>query len=184
MVDTNQSPPRTVAEITKNSDADLPSHACDNPDLNALEFLLAVMHDRTFPLSVRMKAAEGAAPYFTPRPGNSRHYPCVGYHLTYVIPDNLSLRQGHEPRTPEQINANSQSKSQIRSNSHHPSSETPAPLYTETNSYPLSFDDIQQIKAAVQRLHPDADLSQLPDHLTLCECGHWIPFPCKCASIN
>jgi hypothetical protein len=24
----------------------------------------------------------------------------------------------------------------------------------------------------------------VPDHLTLCECGHWMLFPCKCASIN
>jgi hypothetical protein len=24
----------------------------------------------------------------------------------------------------------------------------------------------------------------VPDHLTLCECGHWMLFPCKCASIH
>ena len=86
MTEQNQSPPpRTVASITKNPDAEPPSHPCDDPSLDARGFLLAVMHDRTFPLSVRMKAAEGALPYFAPRPNESRHYDCVPYHCRIVI---------------------------------------------------------------------------------------------------
>src|SRR5262245_31459659 len=94
------STPRTVAQLTKNPDAEPPRHAYDDPSLGPVEFLLAVMRSKHLPLSVRMDAAARAAPFLTPRCGESRHYPCVGHHLTYVIPDNLSLRQGYEPRTP------------------------------------------------------------------------------------
>ena len=175
----------TVKEFIRNG---LPpqTHAYNDPDLSPKEFLLAVMRSQHLPLSFRIKAAEAAAPYFTPRPGEARHYPCVGYHLTYVIPDNPALREALEPSTepPEQINGKSQSFSSAASNSRQPQLETPGPSNIETNSSPLTFDEIQEVKAAIQRLHPNADLSQLPDHLTLCECGHWVPFPCKCARIH
>jgi len=93
---------------------------------------------------------------------------------------------------PEQINGNSQSKSRIRSNSRQPSSETQAPVYTETTSNPQTLidyskppipDEIQQIKAAVQALHPDFDPSQ-PVPLYLCACGHWLTFRCNCVTIH
>ena len=179
-----------------------PRHAYNDPDLSPKEFLIAVMRSTHLPITIRIKAAEAAAPYFTPRPGEARHYPCVDAHLTYVIPDYPSLREACEPTTPdqtppteghEQNNENSQSFSWSALNSHQPQLDDPRPLNTETNSSPQTFIDystpptpaeIQQVKAAIQRLHPDADLSQLPDHLTLCECGHWVPFPCKCARIH
>jgi hypothetical protein len=39
------------------------SHAYDNPELSAKEFLLAVMRDRDVPLYLRLKAAKAVAPY-------------------------------------------------------------------------------------------------------------------------
>jgi hypothetical protein len=76
-------------------------HAYDDPQLDAKGFLLTVMRDSTVPITQRIKAAEAVAPYFTPRPGESRHYPCVDYHCKIVIegipPAALSLRQGKEP---------------------------------------------------------------------------------------
>jgi hypothetical protein len=178
----------TVKEFIRNG---LPpqTHAYNDPDLGPVEFLLAVMRAQHLPMSVRISAASAAAPYTTPRPCVSRPHPC----LTYIIPDNPSLREPYEPGTPdqdpctenpEQNNTISQSNSRSASNSHQPQLDDPRPLNTETNSSPLTFDEIQEVKAAVQALHPDADLSQIPDHLTLCQCGHWVPFPCKCARIH
>src|SRR5262245_29509875 len=134
MVDTNHSV-RSVAEPTKNPDAEPPRHPCNDPDLGPLEFLLAVMREPTFPISVRIKAAEAAAPYLTPRPGESRHYPCVGHHLTYIIPcfpEDRPLRPDHDvTKDPEQINANSQSFSHSASNSPLASCGGPRPQNTE-----------------------------------------------------
>src|SRR5262249_38876272 len=81
-------------------------------------------------------------------------------------------------------NTNQQPNLSDLSNTHRPPDGAPGPSNIETNTEPLSFDDIQQIKAAVQRLHPDADPSQVPDPLPLCECGHWMLYPCKCASVH
>lgn len=46
------------------------SHAYDNPDLSAVQFLLAVMHDRDVPMYLRLKAARAVAPFTEhgPRP--------------------------------------------------------------------------------------------------------------------
>jgi hypothetical protein len=40
-----------------------PDHAYDDPNLSALDFLLAVMHDPTTDMADRIKAAETAIPY-------------------------------------------------------------------------------------------------------------------------
>jgi len=191
MTDTGQ--PKEFKAHAPGHNSTPPRHAYDEPNLSPKEFLLAVMRSQHLPLTIRIKAAEGAAPYFTRRPGKTHVHPCVDAHLTYIIPDHPRLREAYEPRTPEQAppadsheqnNENSQSFSNSPPNSCQPQLETQAPLNTETNSSPLTFEEIQEVKAAVQRLHPEADLSQVPDHLTLCECGHWVPFPCKCARIH
>jgi hypothetical protein len=82
------------------TNAEPPRYAYNDPDLSPKEFLIAVMRSTHLPITIRIKAAEAAAPYFTPRPGEARHYPCVDAHLTYVIPDYPSLREACEPRTP------------------------------------------------------------------------------------
>jgi hypothetical protein len=82
MTDTN---PSTTTQ-TESAKANEPTHhAHDAPGLSPKEFLLAVMRDRTLPLSTRMEAAAAALPYFAPRPGESRYYESVDHHLTYRI---------------------------------------------------------------------------------------------------
>ena len=46
------------------------AHAYDNPELSSVQFLLAVMHDQTVPLYLRMKAAQAVAPFtaYAPEP--------------------------------------------------------------------------------------------------------------------
>jgi hypothetical protein len=194
MADKNQSPPRrtepiarTVASITREGRGPQ-TRAYDDPDLSPIEFLQAVYHATHLPMSVRIQAASALLPYTNsfPRP--------------QTIPPRRKIIIGglgpydHESgaEAPEQINTISQSKSAIANNSHQPSSETPGPLYTETNSYPptlidysqpLTPTEIQQIKAAVHALRPDFDPSQ-PIPLYLCVCGHWLTFPCDCVTIH
>jgi hypothetical protein len=149
------------------------THAYDDPDLSPLEFLQAVYRDPLLPMSTRIDAARGLLPYTEPRPMNS------------VIDCKVVIGGlGSSPEDPEQIVGETQSKSVGAE----PSSGTPGPLCTEMNSNPLyseppSPEEIEQIKAAVLALHPDADLSQLPEP-RLCECGHWMFYPCKCTSVH
>ena len=163
MADTNQS--------TKAHEPAPPAY--DAPDLSPKEFLLAVMRSNRLPLSERVKAAEAVAPYFMPRPGESRYYPCVDYHCKIVIegipPEALSLRQGQEPRTlsqesitkdPGRENRNQQSFSPSRSASPHPHDGEPGSINIETI--------IEDIKSG-----------DIPE-LTLCtKCGHLMPYPCS-----
>src|SRR5215471_9895599 len=168
MADQNHEPTiRTVASITREGRGPQ-THAYNDPNLSAKEFLLAVMHDTTLPLSTRIKAARDVAPYFIAAPR-----PVAPITCRIIIPslDEFIPGSGAEPRTlkelakdPEQINANSQSKDETRSDNHHARSETPPPYKTETNSYPHTLidyskslfpDEIQQIKAVVHALRPD-----------------------------
>jgi hypothetical protein len=111
------------------TNAEPPTYAYNDPDLSPKEFLLAVMRSTHLPLSLRIKAAEGAAPYFTPRPSESRHYECVDAHLTYIIGDNPALREACEPSTeaPEQDNGKSQSKDDFAPNNLRPQCGDPGP---------------------------------------------------------
>jgi len=154
-------------------------HAYDAPNLTPVQFMLAVMRDTTLPLSIRLDAASKVAPFTHPRPRpfESRLYESIPHRGTIVI--------GGLPT--EAQSETTEIGSHFSPSSHIPvphSGEPKAPVNIETIIDPLSPTDIQQIKSVVQRLHPDADLSQTPDHLTLCECGHWMLFPCKCASIH
>src|SRR5262249_25882675 len=123
MADTNPFP-RTVASITWEGRGPQ-THAYNNPNLSPKEFLLAVMHDTTLPLSTRIKAARDVAPYFIAAPR-----PVAPVTCKIIIPslDEFILRQGEVPRTPvnefiakdpEQINTISQSFSVGRSNNPH-----------------------------------------------------------------
>src|SRR5262249_6200019 len=190
MGDAKQAPPRqtiarTVASITREGRGSRP-HSCDDPDLSAREFLLRVMRDTTLPLTTRIKAASAVAPYFTdPAP-----VPPIACRIIIegIPPEYLSMRQGSSPRTldhefvaedPEQTNGNSQSKSVRRSNSHPAQSETPAPVNLTRYSDPPSLAEIEEIKAAINKLRPDLTHLPTPD-LHLCACGHWLTFPCAC----
>jgi hypothetical protein len=152
------------------------AHAYDDPSLDALEFLLAVMHATNQPISTRIEAAKAALPYTNSFPSKVQGY--VSYHCRLII-------GGLEPvaEDPSPPNEGSQSFSPRRSNNHHPQSEAQAPQNLTRYSDPPTPEDIQQIKAAVQRLCPDADLSNIPEP-RLCACGHWMFYPCKCASVH
>jgi len=152
-------------------------HPCNAPDLSPIEFLQAIYRDRTFPLSTRIDAARALLPYTEPRPTNSFPPRCK------IIIGGLGPCATDPP---EQINENLQSFSVSADNSCQPSSEPPAPVNTETNSYPQTFIDystpptpaeLQEIKAAINRLRPDLAHLPVPEPHP-CACGHWIFGPC------
>ena len=194
MADTKQSPPRqtepmvrTVASITREGRGPQ-THAYDDPDLSPIEFLQAVYRDPLLPMSIRIDAARGLLPYTEhppgPRPANS--FP----RCTIIIGGLGPCDHGSSPGDPEQINGKSQSFSPFANDSPQPQSETPGPLNIETTPEPSTLIDystpptpaeLQQIKAAVHALRPDYDPSK-PLTLHLCACGHWLTFPCDCAT--
>jgi len=165
-------------------------HPYDDPDLGPLEFLLAVMRAEHLPLAVRIKAAASVAPYCVPRPGETRVYPCVPYHLTYIIPENRLLREGLGPAEPRTTDQNSFTEDpDIPStgiHSQNPSGaqiaitqvgDDPGPLNLTTYSHPPSPAEIGEIRAAIHALRPD--LAHYPITAPhLCRCGHWIFGPC------
>jgi len=195
MTDKNQSPPTPPPKQNESAqarqDQEPTVHACDDPRLGPRAFLLAVMHDRTLALTHRMDAAArllrlfGEESFRPPRltyriEGFCSDHPCAEAERRSSAFERRGSSSDHAPED----NGKSQSNLLSRPTNHHPHDGPPDPSKLTTNTEPLTFDQIQEIKAAVQRLHPDADLSQVPDHLTLCECGHWMLFPCKCVRVH
>jgi hypothetical protein len=182
-------PPRTVASITRKGRAPQ-THAYDDPNLSAKEFLLTVMRDTTLPLSTRIKAARDVRPYFIADPR-----PVAPVTCRIIIPsldEEFILGSGQGPSAlmneSGTDNTISQSKSRIRSDSHQPRCGGPGPPNIETTSNPPTLidyskpptpEDIQQIKAVVHTLRPDFAALPSPE-LHLCACGHWIFGPCPC----
>jgi len=133
MADTNPFP-RTVASITREGRGPQ-THACNVPNLSPKEFLLAVMHDPTQPLSIRIKAARDVAPYIAAAPAP---VPPITCRIILTSLDEFILGSGQGPtplkkefstkdpekefvaEDPEQINGKSQSKSAARLYNHHP----------------------------------------------------------------
>ena len=164
-------------------------HAYNDPDLSPIEFLYAVMRAQHQPTAIRIEAAKALFPFTEPRPASipSLHIGCtiviggLGPCPSHSLPDHGSVAED-----PEQINTISQSFSRSGSNNPQPSSEATAPVYTETTSYPPSLPDysippthteLQEIKAAINRLRPDLAHLPVPEP-HLCACGHWIFGPC------
>jgi hypothetical protein len=183
MADTNPFP-RTVASITREGRGPQ-THAYDDPNLSAKEFLLAVMHDRTLPLATRIKAASAAAPYFP-----SKQNEFVPRCIIIIPPLNDFQGSGCEPRTPaNEFSAEDPDAGSTANHSQNPfgaqitvtrDAETQAPQNLTRYSDPPSPEEIQQVAAAVHRLRPDlAHLPVTAPHL--CRCGHWIFGPCPLA---
>jgi hypothetical protein len=111
------------------------THPCNNPNLSPEEFLQCVMVDDTFSMALRVKAAAALTSIQTKAP-----VPPITIHIKDPYSHEYLARfpwlKEFAAEDPGQINANSQSKDRNRSYSHHPSSETPGPKYTETISYP------------------------------------------------
>ena len=66
MADANQSPSEADPEPT--------AHPCDAPGLGPRAFLLAIMHDRQFPLATRMDAAARLLPLTEPGRRTTVHH--------------------------------------------------------------------------------------------------------------
>ena len=111
------------------------SHPCNNPNLSPREFLEAVMHDDTFSIALRAKAAKALTSMQTKAP-----VPPITIHIKDPYSHEYLTRfpwlKEFAAKDPEQVNTNSQSKSRIRPDNPQPSSETPGPTNIETNSYP------------------------------------------------
>jgi len=163
------------------SEAPGPAHPCDDPSLSATQFLYAIYHDPTFPLSVRINAAARLLPFTESVPTAMAPEP----RCTIVIGGIPTEAQDHD-------NRNQQSFLCDRSCSSHPHDGHPGPSNIETNtdpptlidySQPLTPTGIQEIKAAVHALQPNFDPSQ-PVPLYLCACGHWLTFRCNCVTVH
>jgi hypothetical protein len=163
------------------------THPCNNPNLSPIEFLEAVMHDDAFSIALRAKAAKALTSIHTKAP-----VPPITIHIKDPYSHEYLARfpwlKEFATKDPEQVNTNSQSKSRILPDNPQPSSETPGPTNIETNSYPQTLPDystpptpaeLQEIKAAINKLRPDLAYLPTPE-LHLCPCGHWIAgtYPC------
>src|SRR5262245_34504276 len=173
----------TVRDFVRKSSAEAlgPAHPCNDPDLSPLEFLQAVYRDPLLPMSIRIDAARGLLPYTEPPPGPR---PTNSVPRCKIVIGGLGACAA-EP-SPEQINSETHSFPLRRSNSHPAQSESPGPINTETTSYPLTLPDystpptpaeLQEIKAAINRLRPDLSHHSVPAPHK-CGCGHWIVGPC------
>ena len=107
------------------------THPCNNPNLSPIEFLEAVMHDDTFSIALRAKAAKALTSIQTKAP-----VPPITIHIKDPYSPRFPWLKEFAAKDPEQVNTNSQSKSRIRPDNFQPSSETPGPTNIETNSLP------------------------------------------------
>src|SRR5215470_6859457 len=118
------------------------THPCNNSNLSPIEFLQAVMHDDTFSMPLRARAAKALTSIHTKAP-----VPPITIHIKDPYSHEYLARfpwlKEFAAKDPEQINANSQSFSVGAINNHQPSSETPGSINTERYSHPPSPADIQ-----------------------------------------
>ena len=174
----------TVANFTRNG---LPprTHAYDDPDLSAIEFLQAVYRDPRLPMSTRIDAARGLLPFTEPRPASipSSHVGCT------IVIGGL----GPSPEALDRITENhSENHLSARKTLSH-GDEAGDPQNTETTSHPLPFKpflstpgpsfidhtEFLQSKTIINKLNPDLIPHLLPDQLHYCSCCDvWIAWKC------
>ena len=164
--------PRTVASITREGRGPQ-THAYDAPDIGPLEFLQAVYHATHLPMSVRIEAARALLPYTEPRPAStpSSHIGC-----TIVIG---GLGPCAADPSPASTGNHSQNREFAQITVTH-DAEPPAPENLTRYSDPPTPAELQEIKAAINRLRPDLAHLPIPEP-HLCQCGHWIFGPCPLA---
>lgn len=148
------------------------THPCNNPNLSPIEFLEAVMHDDTFSIALRVKAAKALTLIHTKAP-----VPPITIHIKDPYSHEYLTRfpwlKEFAAKDPEHINANSQSFSLGATNNRHPRCGDPGRPNIETKNPNLSLDQILELIRT-------SDLDNLP----LCECGHRMFFPCKPVRTN
>src|SRR5262245_10054988 len=138
------------------------------------------MHATHQPMAVRIAAASALLPYTHPAPRSvipplsyepwsdicspwPREEDPTGNHSENLVSLNKTLTRDDEAVPPQNLET------------------TPYPLPLVDYSIPPTPAELQQIKAAVHALQPNFDPSQ-PIPLYLCACGHWLTFPCDCAT--
>ena len=169
---------------------DLPPrpHAYDDPSLSPIEFLQAVYHDPSLPMSIRIDAARGLLPYTEPRPASA---PSLHIGCTIVIGglrpcDHGSASPSTEPRSPADPTG-FHSQNPFGANITVPRDGEPGDLQNLTTisepspfieySRPPTVAELQEIKTVINRLRPDLAHLPIPEP-RLCQCGHWLFGPC------
>jgi len=184
MADRNQ---RTVASITRKG-CGPQVHAYNDPSLSATEFLRAVYCDPTLPMSIRIDAARGLLPYTEPRPARAP--------LSYVgckiiigglgpcAPDPLPGSTENHSQNPLSPNKGPSHNLDDQGSPNFEENPEPSPLmdYLQSrqgsdHSTPPTPAELQEIKAAINRLRPDLAHLPVPEP-HLCACGHWTFGPC------
>ena len=156
------------------------THAYNEPGLSAIEFLLAVMNSAHLPMATRIQAASAALPFTNPypRPKNS-----VAPQCTIVIGGLGDYDHGSSSKVPasgstgidSQIQIGAQPSMACDGEALPPQNLTtiPDPSPLPDYSTPPPPAELQEIKAAINKLRPD--LAHLPvPEFHLCPCGHWI----------
>src|SRR5262249_51536070 len=142
-------------------------HAYDDPRLGPRAFLLAIMHSPELPIRDRMDAAARLLRLYGPE---SFAPPKLCYRIEGIPSDHLcaerhgsgSERRGSSSDHPPEVD-NGQSNLLSRSNNHGShDGQTGDPNFMTTNTDPLTFDQIQEIKAVVLQLRPDLSPSDIP----------------------
>jgi hypothetical protein len=154
------------------------THLYNDPSLSATEFLIAVMRDTHLPMVARIAAASALLPFTHPAP-RSVVQGCVPYHCKIIIgglgpaptenhsqnPDFASKTVTHGDDTVAPLNIE----------------RDPEPSFVPDYSTPPTATELQEIKAAINRLRPDlAELRSSQPEPHLCPCGHWIVGDCGC----
>ena len=171
----------TVRDFVRKTPAEAPgpAHPCDAPGLSPLQFLYAVFRDRTFPMSVRIEAARILLPLTEPRPASS--VPSrIGCKI--IIPElptealeRLTANHSHFSASSHIVPSHSgetQGPPILRDDT-----EPPNPEPFIDYSQPLSPSEIEEIKAAVDRLRPDLSHLPAPQPHLCSHCGHWMVGP-------
>ena len=148
------------------------THAYNDPNLSAIEFLRAVYHDTSLPMSIRIDAARGLLPFTEPRPASIPTPQC-----TIVIPP-LPNDHGSVAQDPASVHRILQSSSVGAEHSHQPLSGDESQSNIETTSHPLFFDAPSCIedhlettfanapKALLEKLKAEALSNPNPDYST------------------
>jgi hypothetical protein len=140
-------------------------HAYNDPDLDALAFLRAVMHATHLPMVSRIQAASALLPYTNsvPRPMVQGYVPCK------IIIGGLGPSPDPTENHSQSLVSRNKTLSQV--------ADPGDPQILRDYSDPPTPEDIQQIAAAVHRLRPDLAHLPIPEP-RLCTCGHWMFGPC------
>jgi len=149
------------------------THAYNDPNLSAIEFLRAVYHDTSLPMSIRIDAARGLLPFTEPRPASIPTPQC-----TIVIPP-LPNDHGSVAQDPASGSTGNHSENPDFANktlTH--GDDTGSPLNIETTHHPLFFDAPSCIeehlettfanapKALLEKLKAEALFNPNPDYST------------------